>query len=791
MVSIDIIKSYKNKNLNLTLLEGKKPIFTDWTQKKLSDNVIYNHKGNLGWVIDNLHLVIDVDPKNGGFESFDRLKMALGIELIPTVTTPSGGYHIYTKLPTDWVGIKLFKNVKSYKGIDFLSVGTQCVIVGSVTEKGEYFFYDDFDEMDNIIITPLNILNLIKDNRIDAGVDDNDDLAFMNKIDNTSAENVESMLNKLDPNCDYETWIKIGMGCHTWHKEKGFVLWDNWSQGGVSYDADVCIKKWADFNSNSKGQVGLGTINYMAKEKEYETENDKLNRYIELIENANDCKEIELNITQKIKKEKFDNISLEILIKKLQLKIKDFTGVNVPVKEVRVLIGKGLNKNKSDIVNGTFIDDSTVPDWCNDWIYVSTLSGFFNIRTFKLKSTSAFNLICGVNVPCKDDSKSKPYANKYVSDNGFVQEVDGAVYMPAVDDLFITIDNSKFLNTFNKNSVPKESSSYSEGGLLAINMIKKHIDFICSGKKENADFLIQWLAHQVQHTGKKILWSPIIQGIQGIGKTAFAEILKACLGDVNVGIISPNQIVSDFNSWATDKCVNVLEELRIAGKSRHDCVNALKPLITDRMIQINTKGVKQYNTYNTTNYICFTNYKDAIPIDEGDRRWFVIFAEINNVSEIKQKLGMESGDYFNALFNNIREYASEIRKFFLEYKITDSFMKMKTAPMTDYKTVMISSQNSKHEGLEELKELIDVGGEFYNKTAVCPAELFVALSLEYDDLQIVKHNRNFLLSKLGYLNLGKTFKIKGKVRRVWAKQPMTNEQVQKCFFNGLDLIDDF
>lgn len=796
MVSVELIQIYRNKNLNLTVLDGKKPILTDWTSKKLSDDAILAHNGNLGWVIDDKHLVIDVDPKNNGFESFERLKMALGIELEPTVITPSGGYHIYTKIPNGSVGIKLRKNIKAYKGIDFLSVGTQCVIAGSVTEKGEYQFYDDFIEDIEGIETPLSIINLIKDNRIDVKGDsgNDDDLGFMNKIDNRSADDVQSMLNKLDPNSDYEVWIKIGLACHSWHKEKGFDVWDKWSQGGISYDADTCVKKWNDFNRNSKGEITLGTIGYMIKENNYDSENNKLNHYIELIENVQDYKEIELNIAQKIKKENFDNINLEILTKKLQDKINDLLKVKIPVGKVRELISKnkgGVGGGNTEIVSGTFIDDSGCPEWCNDWIYVSSLNGMWNLKEHELESITSFNLICGVHVPYKDDSESKPYAMKYVSDNGFIKKVTGAVYMPASDDLFINIDNSKYLNTFNKNSIPTEAWSYSEGGRLAINMIEKHIDFICSGNKSNSKILTEWLAHQVQHTGKKILWSPIIQGIQGIGKTAFAEILKACLGDINVGIVSPNQVVSDFNSWATDKCVNVLEELRIAGKSRHDCVNALKPLITDRMIQINSKGVKQYNTYNTTNYICFTNYKDAIPLDDGDRRWFVIFAEINHVSEIKDKLGMESGEYFNLLFSNIREYAGEIRKFFLEYEISDAFMKIKTAPMTDYKAVMISSQNAKYEGLEELKELLDVGGEFYNNTAVCPAELFMALSLEHDGLEIAKNNRNFLLSKLGYLNLGKPFYIKGKTRRVWAKQPMTNEQVQMCFNGGFDLIEDF
>lgn len=792
MVNINIINTYLSSSKRLTLLNGKIPFLQNWTEKELTRDAILAHKGNLGWVIDDKHLVIDVDLKNKGFESFERLKMALGIELEPTVITPSGGYHIYTKIPNDSVGIKLRKNINAYKGIDFLSVGTQCVIAGSITEKGEYRFYDDFIEDIEGIETPLNIINLIKDNRVNSylNLGDDDDLKFMNKIDNRSDDDVQSMLNKLDPNSDYELWIKIGLACHTWHKEKGFDIWDKWSQGGITYDTDTCVKKWNDFNVNNRGEITLGTLGYIAKESACETKKDKLNKYIELIACALDYKEIELNIAQKIKKENFDNINLEILIKKIQMKIKEFSGVNVPVKDVRDLFGK--TKKKSDIVTGIFIDDNgDVPQWCNDWIYVSSLNGMWNLKEYELETITSFNLICGVNVPYKDDSESKPYAMKYVSDNGFVKKVTGAVYMPASDDLFINIDNSKYLNIFNKNSIPSEASCYSEGGYLAINMIEKHIDFICSGNKINSKILTQWLAHQVQHTGKKILWSPIIQGIQGIGKTAFAEILKACLGDINVGIVSPNQVISDFNSWATDKCVNVLEELRIAGKSRHNCVNALKPLITDRMIQINSKGVKQYNTYNTTNYICFTNYKDAIPLDEGDRRWFVIFTEIDHISQIKDKLGIGSSEYFNLLFNNIREHAGEIRKFFLEYKISDNFIKMKTAPMTDYKAVMMSSQNAKYEGLEELKEFIDAGGEFYNNTAVCPAELFNALSLEYDDLDIPKNNRNFLLSKLGYLNLGKTFKIKGKVHRVWAKQPMTNEQVQKCFYNGFDLIEDF
>jgi uncharacterized protein YktB (UPF0637 family) len=91
----------------------------------------------------------------------------------------------------------------------------------------------------------------------------------------------------------------------------------------------------------------------MAKESACETKKDKLNQYIELIAGALDYKEIELNIAQKIKKENFDNINLEILIKKIQMKIKEFSGVNVPVKDVRDLFGK-TKKKPTELLNNIF-----------------------------------------------------------------------------------------------------------------------------------------------------------------------------------------------------------------------------------------------------------------------------------------------------------------------------------------------------------------------------------------------------------------------------------------------------
>lgn len=85
--------------------QGKHPRITNWNNVPLwSDEQIsvMSETGQLdtgfGVVVDE-RLVVDVDPRNGGFESLEKLNNAIGLNLIDesgfTVSTGGGGYHIY------------------------------------------------------------------------------------------------------------------------------------------------------------------------------------------------------------------------------------------------------------------------------------------------------------------------------------------------------------------------------------------------------------------------------------------------------------------------------------------------------------------------------------------------------------------------------------------------------------------------------------------------------------------------------------------------------------------------
>ena len=80
-------------------------------------------------------LVVDVDPKNGGTDSFDMLEMIYGFPPTRNVRTPSSGTHLYYLLPDGHPGVA---NRPLAPGIDIKSTGGYVLAAGSKIEAGSY-----------------------------------------------------------------------------------------------------------------------------------------------------------------------------------------------------------------------------------------------------------------------------------------------------------------------------------------------------------------------------------------------------------------------------------------------------------------------------------------------------------------------------------------------------------------------------------------------------------------------------------------------------------------------------
>lgn len=779
-------KTFLQNKKQLTLLDGKRPIKKNWVNKKIDDISIESHTDNIGWVMGIRDLVIDVDKQNGGLESYEKLCEDILIDLTSyiSVLTPSGGFHIYMEIPEQYKSSSFSKRLQEYPGIDFLTRGSQCVIPGSETKKGFYKWADsDFDVFNQELCPESLIDKLIQEPGTSKSKNEKVTLSFDQQVEKEvfkwPEDKVWDTINMLDPSMEHDEWIKVGMALKQWDDEKGFEIFDEWSKGGLTYDENVTKYKWSKISAN--GGITIGTLDYMSNKEVFTRQQDRISEYMTKISNSDEF-ELRNVICKKIQKEKMEAYDREKLAKMIKDRLEIVTSVRVSISAARGMVASRNEENQ--------LTESESPDWCKGWWYITGLSMYMHMDSLVKHSGESFNVQNGRYVP-PGPTGTKVSASKYTSDNGFVPCIEEAMYLPQYEGRIVEIQGRKIYNTFNPQTVPIADEELNEKGIEMGKRLEKHVLMICSNNKEYASLLMQFLCHNVQFPGKKIRWMPVIESIQGTGKTYFHELMMAVSGNVNVGKVNPAEVTSQFNSWAVGSAFTIFEELKVSGQNRYACANALKTLITDKMFQVNEKGVKQYMTYNTSNFIAFTNYKDCIPIDKDDRRFFILNCEWANIDQICKYLGVENIDqYFADLFDDTWEHAGQLRRFMLDYEISDYFKSLNRAPDTKYKLAMISTEERSFEGLQECKELIDIGSEYYNNSIICTSDLFDDLSLEFPELMLNNQEKNRLLKKLGYSSHHKSVKIDGKSRRVWTSTPMTNREILLKLKYGDDILED-
>ncbi len=454
----------------------------------------------------------------------------------------------------------------------------------------------------------------------------------------------------------------------------------------------------------------------------------------------------------------------ERMVKAVQSRLCGLTNVNTPLPALRKEMN-GPNRVTAMAAN------SRKPKWCKLWVWVASHNCFYNTKDSLFVSPQTFDMMHGCDVPEVRGKRIR--ATNYVGQHGYISIVVKPVYVPTEPEKLIWVDGEFCVNRFMHNSLPKAAEDYSDAGSAYIDLVEAHIEMVCGGK-EDALILAQWLAHQVQYPGEKILWSPLIQSVEGVGKSFFSYLLRCGLGMRNVGVVNPSQLVSTFNDWATDVCVNVLEELKIAGHNRYEALNAVKPLITDDFIQVNPKGFKTYNTPNFVNYIAFTNSKDALPLITSDRRWWVVHCPLQHFTEVP-----DYKNYFPKLFDGLVNHADEVCLWLRKYEITEEFMNMKQAPMTTAKEYMVATEEASFEGLAEVRSVIEEGGHLFDEVCVSSADLFLQVSRDHPDLFLKSNRRSQILKRLGYQSLGLRLKFDGKKKMFWVKKPMTPEEVRE------------
>lgn len=210
---------------------------------------------------------IDIDPRNGGFQSIDELEAQYG-NLVSELLQYSGGggeHRIFQR--PDHLNLPGTLG----KGIDVKVNGYLMMEPSNHISGGEYSWEASSDPREGNVASPMP--DWIRDL---AGVSRAVSTSAMQYAD--TAANVISEETKADlldalqsiPSDERDVWVRIGMSLHACHdKQWAFAAWDDWSQSSRKYDPVDQIRVWRSFRSN-KGVEDTSThLSIFAKAKQF------------------------------------------------------------------------------------------------------------------------------------------------------------------------------------------------------------------------------------------------------------------------------------------------------------------------------------------------------------------------------------------------------------------------------------------------------------------------------------------------------------------------------------------
>ena len=741
-------------------IDGKRPVVANWQDIEITDDLIskwsLNGKGamNIGVRCGSVYAAdfdfYDADVSavvvKSFIEQFGGAPVRIG--QAPKQLLVYRGAEGQTKLKRSWRDADGVVH-----GFELLGKGQQFAAFGKHPDTGKDYIWtgESLEDLETHELKSLNFDKVkawiaaievpkswVEVGSSAANVSDDDlgdfDGLIDNQYDAVTRVQIESYLSVLDNNSDNDYWAKIGMCLYDWDADEGLEVWEAWSKGGVSYKKGETRKRWRSFEKDGV-RVSVGTIIYLAKEAGW-----KAPSFRQRLDEC-DSEQAVMVLAGEIKEAKVDALERNTLAALMKNMLKGFTGVPVPIADVRRLI------TSSALTTAT-----ARPEWCNFWVFVLSHNQYINLNTMTGYSAASFNLKCGIQIPSSDNG-SKQSASQAVADGGFISILNRLEYIPTEADRIV----GDCLNTYRADLVPAAGKR----DPVAEQIITDHLIGLI-GEADSVVFM-QWLAWQVQRCGELVRWAPLLVGDEGIGKSFFGELLKSAMGSMNVGLVSPNTIKSSFNGWAEGVAVNVLQELKLTGHNRFDIANALKPLFTDPDIEINNKGLKPYVVRNVTNYLVFSNFRDSVPIQNyHDRRWWVSFATAHKMGH----------GYFTKLFEAIRD-GGAMRAWLESIDIPDGFDGV--APMNNSKRSVIETEKAMTDGQHEAEQMLVTGGEWWTEKVFSSSEFREAIELEIGPLS--NRDANYLFKKMGYSQQG-VVKIHGSARRVWTKTFLTNDEIR-------------
>lgn len=429
-------------------------------------------------------------------------------------------------------------------------------------------------------------------------------------------------------------------------------------------------------------------------------------------------------------------------------------------------------------------DASLLPDWAQPYCFVANGDRFFNTNNGQYMTMVGFHGTFGRFMPINDAGRRENAAERCLHfwNMPIVEQVG---YRPDCGPFYVW-DGVHYANRYSPTSLPAVATEYTAAGLAGINAFQSMLYDMCSRRDDVFRQVLYWMAHNVQKPGVKIRWSPIIKGVHGDGKTLAAVVLRSAMGFRNVSTTSNSNISNSggFTDWAVRGAVNIIEEIMLTGKVRHQLYNSMKEFITNDIVDINPKGATPYQAYNVTNHLALTNHNDALPMEKTDRRWMVVFTPWSSLSGMMAYCGLDAAGWksrTDSIDHAKRHCADELRAWFLSVPLPPEFDINGSALVTPEKMRMMASSSDNAESVA--MSLIAAGGVGITENVVSSSHLSRALQIraQVEGFELPKGTAlNHMFTRLGYSKVEKQIKWLGQTYTIWLKDgvELGNEEIR-------------
>ena len=527
---------------------------------------------------------------------------------------------------------------------------------------------------------------------VETGSDDDDfmlDIVY-EPLDVTDAE-VDKALDMLPAeDLDYDDWLMVGLALFHQYRgdtgDAGFGRWLAWSKKSSKHNPKFMRTKWKSGGGRDRPVTmasvfarigGLGVVREALGESgEGEilpavSDDGQRKGALALVDKFSEA-------AQKIETlEDYERLKQGLLRVPERRLGPDYRGMIA--EEVYTAWGKGAGLTKSDIkkafmpekgsrkgdVNGVEVESGPLseadcwsedrPEWLRGWVFDEADAEFVNVASGQPIKREAFRMKFDRMPECEEyEVDAIGLASRVFP----IPTVAGRMYWPGNGRIFqmertgLTYLNS-WLDNGGVESAPEGSFEIGDDSMegQAAAVFLQHLEMTVRDERERA-LMLDWMAWVYNNPGSRVRWALLLWGIEGNGKSYFHRVLTRLMGR-DSRTVAASTIEERFTDWAEGCRLIGIEEIRVSGTNKWRTLDKMKPFISNDEIQVEGKGKAAKVVPNFASYMLFTNHADAIPVTDGDRRYFVVFTRHRTKQELLDQHGGEEGvgRYFQTLFD--------------------------------------------------------------------------------------------------------------------------------------------